>query len=195
MIEGVRQMVCGSTPQTVWPENGEGWTVEHLDWADPSLQSRPRSLRPNGGWRWWGGRAATGPIVVGCLEVLDWLRGTSWWPDLDGAVLAIETSEEQPGPEVVARFLRTLAASGELARLSGLLFGRPGEAGLDPTDHQAYDEAIVGVVRGEESLEELPVVTGMDFGHTDPMWTIPIGVPVRIDPDLRRVIFLDAGVT
>ncbi|MFN2485754.1 MAG: hypothetical protein ABR609_03960 [Acidimicrobiia bacterium] len=27
---------------------------------------------------------------------MDWLRGTEWWPDLEGTVLALETSEEAP---------------------------------------------------------------------------------------------------
>ena len=128
------------------------------------------------------------------MEVLDWLRGTEWFPDLDGAVLAIETSEEAPPPVAVARFLRSLAAAGHVDRLAAIVFGRPGGAALAPEEHLAYDEAILGVVRTELELDTLPVVTGVDFGHTDPAWTIPIGVTTRVDPETRRVTFLQAGV-
>jgi muramoyltetrapeptide carboxypeptidase LdcA involved in peptidoglycan recycling len=195
LVDGVRRMLFEPAAPIPWPENTDGWTVEHVDWADPSTQERPRRLRPSSGWRWLGGHDAAGPIVPACLEVLDWLRGTPWWPDLDGAFLAVETSEEQPPPEAVARFLRSLAASGELSRLAGILLARPGGSALDPADHGAYDEAVVAVVRGEEGLDEMPIVTGLDFGHTDPMWTLPIGMPVRVEPSTRRITFPEAGVT
>jgi muramoyltetrapeptide carboxypeptidase LdcA involved in peptidoglycan recycling len=109
-------------------------------------------------------------------------------------VLALETSEEGPSPEVVQRFLRSLAAAGDLARLRALLFGRPGGATLPPEGHGRYDEAVLRVVRQESSLETLPIVTGLDFGHTDPMWTLPQGVQVRVDPSSERITFLEPGV-
>lgn len=192
--DGVRTMVMTSAPMT-WPEHPDGWTVEHLDWADPANQARRRALRSTTGWRWLGGEPAEGPIVVACLEVLDWLRGTPWWPDLEGAVLAVETSEEQPSPEVVARFFRSLGAIGDLERLRGVLFGRPGGPDLDPSDHVRYDEAIITVIRDELGLRTLPIVSGMDFGHTDPMWTLPQGIPTRIDTEARTVRFLEPCVS
>jgi muramoyltetrapeptide carboxypeptidase LdcA involved in peptidoglycan recycling len=77
-------------------------------------------MHPSTGWRWHGGQVGEGPTVVACLEVLDWLRGTAWWPDLDSAVLLVETSEEAPSPDVVAQFLRSLALRGELQALAAL---------------------------------------------------------------------------
>jgi muramoyltetrapeptide carboxypeptidase LdcA involved in peptidoglycan recycling len=193
-FEGVRRLLFEPEERLRWPDNVDGWTVEFLDWDDAANQDSARSLRPSEGWRWFGDQAAEGPIVAACLEVLDWLRGTPWWPDLDGAVLAIETSEEQPPPAFLSRFMRSLAASGELHRLAAVLVGRPGGADLPVDHHGAYDEAVVSVVRDEEGLVHVPVVTRMDFGHTDPMWTIPIGIPTRIDPGERCVEFMTPGV-
>jgi muramoyltetrapeptide carboxypeptidase LdcA involved in peptidoglycan recycling len=138
---------------------------------------------------------AEGPLVAGCLEVLDWLRGTLWWPALDGVVLALETSEEAPPPSSVRRFLRSLAASGELQQVQAILFGRPGGADLPTHLHAAYDDAIIGVLHDELALTNLPIVTGMDFGHTDPMWTLPIGATTRVDPERREVSFPSPVVT
>jgi muramoyltetrapeptide carboxypeptidase LdcA involved in peptidoglycan recycling len=191
---GVMHTLFDATEPLQWRENTDGWTVELLDWADPANQDRPRTLRETSGWRWHGDSRAEGPIVAACLEPLDWIRGTEWWPDLDAAVLAIETSEEQPPPVVVARFLRSLAAMGDLEKLQALLLGRPGGAELRPQDHLRYDEAVLRVVRGEAGREDLPVVTGVDFGHTDPTWTIPIGQPVIVDPERRVVELSRAGV-
>lgn len=195
LLEGVRRTLFEPEPTLVWPENRDGWTVEHLDWADPSNQSRVRSRRPATGWRWHGGVAREGRSVVGCLEVLDFLRGTAWWPPLDGAVLLLETSEDQPPPERVAYLLRTLALTGELASLAGLVFARPGGADLAVEAHAAYDEAIVQVVRREQGLHDLPIVTGVDFGHTDPIWTVPQDTAVRLDPQARTLTFTEPSVS
>jgi muramoyltetrapeptide carboxypeptidase LdcA involved in peptidoglycan recycling len=179
-----------------WPENRDGWTVERLEWERPETHAQVRALRPATGWRWLQGTGrAWGPLFAGCIEVLDWLRGTRWWPDLDGAVLALETSEEQPSPESVGRMLRSLAATGDLARIGGLLFGRPGGHLLEPSAHGEYDEAVLQVVRDECGLDRLPIVTGMDFGHTDPPWTLPIGVACEVDADVRTIAFVEPCVS
>jgi muramoyltetrapeptide carboxypeptidase LdcA involved in peptidoglycan recycling len=194
LLEGVRRTLFEPEPVLEWPENRDGWTVEHLDWEDPVNQRRARELVPATGWRWHGGVGREGRSVVGCLEVLDLLRGTPWWPSLAGAVLFLETSEEQPPPERVTYLLRTLALTGELRGLAGIVLGRPGGAGLPVEDHVAYDEAVLHVVRGEEGLHELPVVTNVDFGHTDPMWTLPQGTAVRVDPTSRTIVFTEPAV-
>lgn len=192
--EGVRRTLFEPESPLVWPENRGGWTVEFLDWADPDNQQRRRRLHPSTGWRWHGGAVQDGETLAACVEVLDWFRGTEWWPSLDGVVLMLETSEEAPPPDLLTRFLRVLALTGELQRLHGIVLGRPGGADLPLGDHAGYDDAVLRVVRDEQGLDGLPVVTNVDFGHTDPMWPIPQGVPVRIDPTAERITFLDTAV-
>ena len=192
--EGVRRMLFEPEPVLTWPENRDGWTVEMLDWADPGHQARKRTLQPSTAWRWHGGDVREGESLVACVEVLDWLRGTEWWPPLDGTVLMLETSEEAPPPDLLTRFLRILALTGELQQLAGIVLGRPGGASLPIGDHAAYDEAILKVVRGEQGLTEMPVVTNVDFGHTDPIWTIPQGTTVRLDPVAQTIMFTEAAV-
>lgn len=195
LVQGVRAMLFDPQPTTRWPENTSGWTVEMLDWSDPQLQHQPRTMRPTTGWRWHGGISATGPTVVACMEILDWLRGTEWMPDLDGAVLLLETSEEAPPPEALLQFLRTLHLSGGLERLAGLVLGRPGGADLTDDQRNAYDQAMLRAVRVEAGLDQLPMVSGVDFGHTDPMWTIPQGVAMRLDTDERSITFVEPVVS
>lgn len=190
LVDGVRRMLFDPVVPTEWPVNRAGWTAEHLDWADPGNQTRRRALQPAPGPRWLGGAdVREGPLLPACADVLPWLRGSPWWPDLDGAVLALETSEEAPSPAAVARFLRVLALTDELSRLAALLLARPG--GVDAAPHEAYDEAVLRVVRHEQGLADLPVVTGLDFGHTDPIWTLPVGVRVRVDQVARSITFVE----
>ncbi len=182
--DGVDQVLFHTDP-VVWSPNADGWTTQLLDWDDPAAASVVRDLRPTTGWRWHGlDHEVTGHLVPACLEVVTPLHGTPWWPDLDGALLAIETSEEAPPPDVVARMLRPLGITDELASLAGLLVGRPGgmEVGgvLDRADDDAYDRALLDVMA--EFAPGVPVVTGLDFGHTDPQWTLPVGVEATLRP-------------
>ena len=137
-----------------------------------------------------------GSFLGGCVEVLDWLRGTDYFPsadDLQGAVLFLETSEEAPPPSFLARFVRCIAAMGVLEGLAGILLGRPG-GGVDPNTFHEYDEALCRTVREEHGLKNMPIVTNMDFGHTDPMFVIPMGMPVRIDSAKREIAIHEAAV-
>ncbi len=183
---GVQRMLLQDGPPGEWPANEEGWTDAIHDWGDAELRATPRRLRPAEGWRWHGRGTVEGPCIPACLEIADWLRGSAWWPDLDGAVLVLEASEEAPGAEYLLRFLRTLALRGDLDRIAALLYGRP--AGEDPADHQAHDDAILRAL-AEVGREDLPVVTDLDVGHTFPQWTLPVGGAIRVDPEARSITF------
>lgn len=197
MVDSVRQtLFAAQAPGEIEP-NEEGWTVEHLDWNNPQNQTRPRKLNDPIAWRYLQGEGVhRGHLLGGCLEVLDWLRGTPLWPrpqQWQNALLFLETSEEAPPPEAVARFLRTLAAMDVLPRLAGILFGRPGGE-LPPEQFEAYDRALLQVVAREEGLTSMPIVTCMDFGHTDPMFVLPYGVQAQVDCRAQTFAILEAAV-
>ncbi|NDC37083.1 MAG: hypothetical protein EBZ48_03415 [Proteobacteria bacterium] len=143
-----------------------------------------------------GSGVAEGRLIGGCLEVLDWLRGTPVWPTEDAwkdAVLFLETSEEAPPPEAVRRMLRALAAAGAVMNASALLMGRPGGP-INPASIQDYDTVVLSVIRDELGLTSLPIITNMDFGHTDPMMTLPLGVRAQVNCTTQVFSILEAGV-
>ena len=197
MVDSVRWTLFSSVPVGTVAPNMDGWTVEHLEWAEPENQSRKRRLTPTEGWKFLQGEGVRrGHLIGGCIEVLDWLRGTDFWPAREtwqDAILFLETSEEAPPPSAVLHGLRTYAAMGILAGLSGILFGRPG--GQVPVERfDEYDDAILQVVAEEEGLTDLAIVTRMDFGHTDPMFVLPYGVQAEIDCDARRFALVESAV-
>ena len=197
MAESVRKTLFSSDPVGLLQPNTQGWTDERLDWGIPENQARKRKLQPCSGWKFLQGKGIhSGRLLGGCIEVLDWLRGTCVWPEdseWDDTVLFLETSEDGLSPLAVARLLRALAAQGVLKRIAGLLFGRPG--GEVGAEHFAeYDQAILDICVGEEGLSELPIVTNMDFGHTDPMLVLPYGVELQIDCDRREIAITENAV-
>lgn len=197
MVESVRKALFSTEPIGPIAPHTDGWTVESLDWADPANQTRRRRLNPSTGWRFLQGQGVRrGHLIGGCLEVLDWLRGTEVWPDLDvwqDAILFLETSEDAPSPEAVKFVLRTYAALGILSKLSGILFARPG--GHVPfEDFEKYDQVLLQVVADEAGLSDLPMISGMDFGHTDPMFVLPYGIQAEIDCDRQRFSIVESAV-
>jgi muramoyltetrapeptide carboxypeptidase LdcA involved in peptidoglycan recycling len=197
MVESVRRTLFCSAPIGEIKPSTAGWTAEVLDWADPVNQSRRRKRNPSTGWRFVQGQGIRrGRLIGGCLEVLDWLRGTEIWPlqqEWQDAVLFLETSEEGPSPETVLRVLRVYAAMGVLQKLSGILFGRPGGS-VPECQFEEYDKAIEQVVVEEQGLFDLPVITRMDFGHTDPMMVLPYGVLAEIDCGRQTLVILESAV-
>jgi len=198
MVESVRRTLFSAEPIGVIEPNQAEWTVEYLPWENPENQSIRRKLNPCTGWRFHQEKGVVeGQLFGGCVEVLDWLRGTDYFPsakDLYGAVLFLETSEEMPPPSFLTRFVRCLAAMRILDGLSGILLGRPG-GGVDPATLHEYDDALCKAVREEYGLNDIPIVTNMDFGHTDPMFVLPIGTKVRIDSAKQEIAIDEAAVT
>jgi muramoyltetrapeptide carboxypeptidase LdcA involved in peptidoglycan recycling len=197
MVDAVRRTLFSSAPIGRVPENRDGWTVEFLTWEDPENQSRKRVLNPSTGWIYLQGQGThRGHLIGGCFVVLDWLRGTPVWPEPErwqNAILFLETAEDGPPPTVVMGRLRSLAAIGILAELSGILLGRPGGQ-VPPQRFGDYDDVLLQVVAEEEGLTELPIITRMDFGHTDPMMVLPYGVQAEIDCDTQTFAILESAV-
>ena len=198
MVDSVRRTLFSPEPIGVIEPNRAEWTVEHLPWENPENQSIRRKLNPCTGWRFHQNEGVVaGQLFGGCVEVLDWLRGTDYFPsaasELHGAVLFLETSEEGAPPSMLSRFVRCLAAMGILEGLSGILFGRPG-GDVDPQTFGEYDDALCKAVREEYGFNDMPIVTNMDFGHTDPMFVIPMGMNVRIDSTKQEIAIDEAAV-
>jgi muramoyltetrapeptide carboxypeptidase LdcA involved in peptidoglycan recycling len=197
MVESVKKSLFSIDPIGEVAPNNAGWTVEILPWEDPANQAKRRRLTPSTGWHYLQGQGVhTGHLIGGCIEVLDWLRGTQIWPspdDWQDAILFLETSEDAPSPDLVLYYMRTYAAMGILKRLAGVLFARPGGQ-VPPGKFEEYDRVLLQVITEEEGLTGLPLVTGMDFGHTDPMFVLPYGVQARIDCDHQRFEILESAV-
>ena len=197
MIDAVNRTLFSSAPIGQFKPNMEGWTAEYLDWAEPTNQTQKRHRNDPMNWRFLQGKGIhRGQLIGGCFEVLDWLRGTAVWPSLDvwkGAILFLDTSEETPSPIAVSRGLRAIAALGILKEINGIFFGRPG--GQVPVEQfGAYDKAIMQVVANEEGLTDLPVITCMDFGHTDPMAVLPYGIECEINCETQKIHILNNAV-
>jgi muramoyltetrapeptide carboxypeptidase LdcA involved in peptidoglycan recycling len=179
------------------PQNNEGWTAKFLDWEIITNQEITRKLNAPDSWRFIQGTGSVeGHLIGGCVEVLQLIIGTEIWPEFsvwENTILFLETSEEGMPPEQLELFLRNLGAQKILQRIQGMLFSKPGGHLIDPHDFEKYDKSILKVLK-EFNREDLFVVTNMDFGHTDPMMTLPYGRVMQIDVSGKQISILDNAV-
>lgn len=188
-----RTLFSSKTIGQIYP-NKEGWTTEFLDWFDIALQDVKRKFSPADDWQFLRGDSIVqGRLIGGCMEVLEMLKGTDYWPSPEvwkDCILFFETSEEKPKPEYIRWWLRNYAAMGILNSAKGVLFGRP----YDNLYTEEYETELLKVL-DEEGLYNLPVITRMDFGHTCPTFTIPYGRLAEINCIDQTFSILESAVS
>lgn len=133
------------------------------------------------------GGIAHGRLAGGNLSLISSLAGTSYLPDLDGAILVIEDTNE--GLYRVDRMLTQLALAGELVGLAGIAFGyctscdadeSPGDTRLSRTLDDLLTEFANAL--------KIPCIAGIPMGHVDDQWTIPLGAAATLDADSPTLI-------
>lgn len=177
-------------------ESSKYWTSERLKWdnKDNSKIKRKLNIEKKGYELLQGTGKAKGKLIGGCIEVLDWLRGTELWPKLkewENKILFLETSEEKPTPDYIRGCLRAFNALGIFNKISGLIISKP----QDEKYYKEYKEQYMRVIRDEAKRSDLPILYNMNFGHTSPMFILPYGVEAEIDCDNKKFKINESGVS
>ncbi len=152
------------------------WTDDEW-WADQDT----RNPRPNAGW--WvlrEGRGA-GTILGGNLCTFNLLQGTPHMPAADRWVLFIEDDYDSR-PHHFARNLTSLLQAVPPEQVSALLIGR----------FQAASEMtrplLTDIVSRQPLRTGTAVVANLDFGHTSPLFTFPVGGSADVVADPAAAI-------
>ncbi len=195
-VDHVRAMLFEPTEAYTYSP-APGWVDCYREWTDPGNDGgQIGELRAPTGWHWLQGHGRVeGRLFGGCGDVLEMVKGTRFWPGPDfwqDRILFIETSEDKPPPSMVGDWLRSYGVQGVFDRVSGILVGRA--RGYTDDEKAELDETVVRVVAGEFDAS-VPIVSNLDFGHTDPQWILPLGVRTEIDVDARSLRLLEPAVT
>jgi muramoyltetrapeptide carboxypeptidase len=176
--ENLRAAWFGDQPLDFSP--AAEWTEEFLDWDQQKDLERARELRPSNGWVTVRPGVAEGPLIGGCLESICWhLKGSSLWPDFAGTILILETSEEAPSVAHLDAYLTDLSQLGVFDAVAGLIVARPAYYSEEDAN------ALWNVVESHTAAAGIPVLVNVDCGHTDPILTLPLGLPVVLDAGAR----------
>lgn len=191
-VEAVRRALFSADPiGPVVPS--PTWTSQRLEWVEGNKRTA-RAFQPNTPYEMVQGQgSARGRLIGGCLEVINYIRGTSLFPAaavFDEAILFLETSECQSPPWLVEDELRCLGMMGILERLSGMIWGKPqGEK-----YYKEYKDVIRKVL-AEFGREDMPVLYNGSFGHNEPKTVLPYGALAEIDCAGPMFTILESGVS
>jgi muramoyltetrapeptide carboxypeptidase LdcA involved in peptidoglycan recycling len=168
----------------------------YLDWSKKENVGMVNKLKFNKGWRViQGDGIAKGQLFGGCIEVLEFMKGTDFWPSdsfWKNKILFFETSEEKPTVMHIKRMLRNYGMQGIFNKVSAILFARP----RDYSDKEKADleKAIKEVVGVEFNKPNLPIMSNLDFGHTDPQFILPMGVNTKIDFSHKKIELIESWI-
>jgi len=152
-------------------EPSETWTDDL--WF---MNQDDRTPETNDGWWVLQEGAATGRLIGGNLGTVTLLQGTKYMPPLTGAVLFVEEVGGYP-IEVFLRNLTSLLQLPDAAEVAGIVIGRFQRM------TEVTRDILAEVVARQPTLRGKPVIANVDFGHTSPLITYPIGGEVAIITD------------
>ncbi len=169
--------------------NNEPFAVQaSQNWSDDSWHKNQdnRQLLENKGFRVINEGSAEGIVLGANLCTLNLLQGTQYMPSLAGSILFIEDDAHGDGSDVLEfdRNLQSLIHLPDFKDVKGIVIGRFQKAA------NMTDDLLEKIIKTKKELSNIPVIAGVDFGHTDPKITLPIGGIAVIDTsaDLQLVI-------
>lgn len=116
---------------------------------------------------------AQGIIIGGNQCTLNLLQGTEFMPDINGSILFLEDDDEAH-KATIDRDLQSIIHQPGFENVRGIVFGR-----LQPGTGMTKD-LLTKIIKTKKELNNIPVISNVDFGHTSPIITFPIGGEVEL---------------
>lgn len=146
------------------------------------LQQDDRHRLSTDGWWTIQPGKADGIALGSNLSTLALLNGTDYLPDLDGSVLFVEVTSNSDITEFRRMLVSVLQQCGA-ENITALVIGRFQVAS------QVTRSDVEQTVASLPWLKGIPVLANVDFGHTTPLLTFPIGGRAQVDADAHRMTF------
>ncbi len=179
-FDNFRKTLMENSPIDIFPSekwNDDRWYID---------QSVKKEITNSGYWIINKGEAK-GTLVGGNMCTFVLLNGTQYMPKLKNTILLLEEDDGfgSMAAEYFDRDLQSLIHQPGFDGVKGILIGR-----FQKKSKMNYDK-IYKIIKSKKELEDVPVIANMDFGHTQPMLTLPIGGTAEMyaDKDARiRII-------
>jgi muramoyltetrapeptide carboxypeptidase LdcA involved in peptidoglycan recycling len=156
------------------------------EWSDDHWHKDQdaRQLIRNNGFVVINEGTAEGTIIGANLCTFNLLQGTQYMPNLVDSILFIEDDAHGDGTDVVEfdRNLQSLIQLPDFKGVKGIVIGRFQKAAA------MTDDLLIKIIKSKRELGDIPVIAGVDFGHTDPKITMPIGGIASLDSSSKEMI-------
>jgi muramoyltetrapeptide carboxypeptidase len=132
---------------------------------------------------------AIGELYGGNLSVISGLIGSDYLPDWNNKILFLEDVMEEPYR--IDRMLTQLKLAGIFDKVSGVALGvfrkcTAEEPEFSFTLEEVFDQHFTNA--------EMPVLSGLQFGHTKNKFTLPVGTQVELNSDRGSLQMMEPAV-
>jgi len=165
-LEYFKKCLMSDDPFKIKPS--ENWSNDYW-WADQNK----RNPKVNKGFLLINEGEAKGTVIGGNINTFNLLQGTEYLPDISDSILFIE-DDAGTQPHIFDRDLQSLIHLPNFEKAKALVIGRFQKAS------KISDELLIKIIKTKKELNNLPIITNVDFGHTDPKITFPVGGEVKI---------------
>ena len=166
-LEYFKKCLFGENSFAIYPS--DKWSSNDSWWIDQNK----RTYIKNEGFLAINEGEVSGTILGANICTFNLLQGTEYFPDLDGSILFLEDDYESQA-HTFDRDLQSLIHLQRFSGVKGLVIGR------FQNESKVTSEALIKIIKSKKELEKIPVIANVDFGHTDPKITFPVGGEVKI---------------
>ncbi|HDN91047.1 MAG TPA: LD-carboxypeptidase [Candidatus Aenigmarchaeota archaeon] len=160
------------------------YTDQFLDWK--KYKRTPRRKFKKNKLLWLREGKAKGRLIGGCMPSILRVTGTSYFPSFHNSIIFLETPEgERAGKpyklEKVDADLSQLREVGIFEKARGLILGIPYRY------TKQMKQEFYRLVLERLKDYDFPILANVNFGHTDPIITIPYGAQAIIDSEAKEL--------
>jgi len=151
-------------------QEGEVYIAPPSHWSDDQWyrDQENRIFIPNEGPYVINEGEASGTIVGGNQCTFNLLHGTAYMPSLAGTILFVE-DDSIVSPVDFDRDMQSILHQPGFDQVRGIVIGR------FQRDTQMTRSLLTQIIHSKRELAGIPVVADVEFGHTTPRITLPIG--------------------
>lgn len=144
-------------------------------WSDDLWWQDQTDRHPidNKGWLVINEGEAEGTLLGANLCTFNLLQGTEFFPPMDDSVLFLEDDYESL-PHTFDRDLQSLIHQPDFNKVKGIVIGR------FQKKSKMNNHLLTKIIKSKKELDKILVIAEVDFGHTDPKITFPIGGKTKI---------------
>lgn len=173
-LDYFKKCIFENAPFEIKPS--DTWSDDH--WY---INQKDRKLIENEGLLIINEGKASGTIIGGNLGTFNLLQGTEYFPSLKNSILFIEDDLESLTHHF-DRDLQSVIHLPDFKYVKGIVIGRFQNAS------KITNDLLTKIIKTKKELDNMPVIANVDFGHTDPKITFPVGGGASLEAKNGKVI-------
>ena len=123
-----------------------------------------------------------GIVLGGCIEALERIRGTEYWPNFKNSIFIMETVDKEFNEKKWRSVITDYTNMGVLKEVKGIVIGQK------LWNEEEVDKLAKMLIEATAE-KEIPIIYGLPFGHISPIATFPLFVRATLDANNLKLVY------